>query len=322
MKLKLFFSRRNRDSSGNTPINGIAALTGSNEPQAQKKRHNTNLSGNGHSGQMVASAVAPGLLALPKDLHLDALGRFLNPNDWASLAATCKGLNNFYGKKIKSYKTEVIKYVTELVPAAVLSDPLFKDFPINYLRLGKILKKSGPIIKMMTNFNFEPWQIAALLGMEEALDVEWHAAQKRNPNIGEGPYTKRKDDKGYTALHYEVVGGDRTVVQNHIEQLRRPDPLEYYELAEIAAAAGSIDIIDLIRSCGHGVFNMQWMRQKTHQTFADWAFEFDQGETVTWLLGEGVRLNFCARWDKSQILRHRDINAAPILDSAHRDNNL
>lgn len=325
MKLK-FFQRKTKGSDNSTPLKSDSSHNPA-VPARSKVKHsietvpmNDSSVIQGTPAQMLAATTATGLLALPRDLHIDVLGKFLNPGDWARLAATCQALRPIYSHKINIYKDELVKYVTELVPPAVLSDPVFERFPINYPLLGKILKKSGPIIKMMTNFNFEPWQIAALLGMEEAVEMAWYDAQRRNKNAVEGSYHPgKKDAKGYTLLHYEVVGGDRAVVENHITRIRIPSASEYYELAEIAAAAGSVEVIDLIRG-DSGIFNMQWQHQKSHMTFADWAFKFDQEETVAWLLEQGTKLN--AWRDESQVSLHRDANVASVVYAACREGNL
>lgn len=325
MKLK-FFSRKSKGSDKSVPINGDRALGGlAIEGQPKKNGSNSDslvnldsahngsvavhrkannlkkvpVNRSAHNGAVPAprkmlfgrkkndskstSAVSQGagLLALPNDVHFTSLGDLLNPGDWARLAATCKGLNGIYTKKIISYRDKLIK---QFFPPAVLDDELFKMYPIDYSRLLKVLKKSGLVIKMMASNGIKPPHIAALLGMWNAL---------------ESSYTHcdlyiAKDREGYSPSHYRVVWGDKTDVENHLNGSstlfvhRRDDILA---LAEIAAGAGSVDVLEMLNetfALNFKVINNSSGRLGEETSLIHPAVQFDQYETVKWLIEKGA----------------------------------
>jgi ankyrin repeat protein len=289
------------------------------------------------SKSTLAVSQSAGLLALPGDVHITLLGDLLTPGDWARLAATCKRLKGIYSKKIMSYRD---KLINQVFPPAVLSDELFKMYPIDYSRLMKVLKKSGSVIKMMASFGIKASHLAALLGMVDRLEYCWGEDYDKYPANGAEGHTVSHykvarvdgDDiannifrieraelepgqvarlpgvteasfdawcdararnpkivEGYTELHYKVVRGDRNDVENHLfysdkNFIHKREKI--LELAEIAAAAGSLDVLDMLSEV-YGL-NFNQINISKHMSLIHWGVAFDQIDTVKWLTKKGV----------------------------------
>jgi len=226
---------------------------------------------------LIPAAKSPAsILSLPAVVHEYVLSELLDPADWSRLSQVCTVLQAPYSRRIATYKDTKIDEVaaSKLIPPAIFNDPLFQKYPPNYKLLAKILNRASPVIKMLLSKGVKAWQVAALLGMEGALHATY----------GDG-LRDLKDGHDYTVEHYYMVTNDRMLVRSHFTRYRpffKATTPEDYGFAEIAAAAGSVDILDMFRK-SYG-FDLNRLNTELDITLIHCAIEFGQGGTVRWLI--------------------------------------
>ncbi len=127
---------------------------------------------------------------------------------------------------------------------------------------------------MMLTFDVKPWQIAALLGMDEALNAAFsHAIEDV------------KDSRGYTILHYYVVGGHENLVRDWFTRYKpffKAQTDDDYELAELAAAAGHASLLAMLKRI-YG-YDLKRFNEELQITLIHCAVEFGQTGTAKWLI--------------------------------------
>lgn len=285
MKLKLF--QKGRSGSDNrTPAQSAPSPNDSTAVQGKtndrkglfQRRRNAKQSDNkapAHVASSIPNAPAT-ILSVPAAVHEYVLTNFLEPADWSRLSKVCRTLRAPYSNRIATYKETKMGEVsaTRLIPLAIFNDPLFIKFPPNYQLLAKTLNRAGPIIKMMLGKGVKAWQVAAFLGMDGALHAMY----------GDG-IRDLKDGHGYTVEHYYMVTNDRMLVRSHFTRYKpffKAMTHEDYGFAEIAAAAGSVDILDMFRK-SYG-FDLNRLNTELDITVIHCATQFGQGGTVRWLV--------------------------------------
>lgn len=182
--------------------------------------------------------------------------------------------------KLTIFETRSMDSYLKAIPDAVLNSDFFKKSPIDSASLKKIFNKSGSIINQTLALDVQPWQIAALLGMEEALDrAHGHVL------------LDLKDEHGFGVLHYYVLGGHTELVRNWLARYKpfvKTETPDDYRLLQLAVAAGNIPIIKLLKSSY--AFDLAHLIAE-EQTLLHLAVEHGQSDTAKYLIEQGVDPN-------------------------------
>ena len=247
------------------------------------------------------------LLKLPEDV-LFLVGHQLTLRDIAHLSLASSKLNEVYKKKA-FWAAQVDR--VHIVPKKLFSDPFFRNNPIDFQLLKKILNKSGAIIRSVFALGVEPWQIAALLGMEKELYAVYG---KEIVNL--------KDNHGLGVPHYYVIAGHEHLLNDAFNRSwpgfkRKVKNNDDYRIVNLAAGAGHQSILTLLsRNFG---FDLARFDDKREVTLLHGAVEFGQKSIVEWLIEErqGVdpNIGYCilvvaarhSRWDIYHLLRERGV---------------
>lgn len=218
-------------------------------------------------------------LGLPTGVLL-LIAQYLKPKDWAHLVLVCRALQPVFQQPIKTLNLSLQKTVIDsrVVPLTIFSDPFFVRFPPDFSEFEKLLKMGGEFLKHLFTLDVQPWEIAALLGMEEALQ-ETH---------GSG-VLELKNTAGIGVLHYYCIGGQKHLIVSHIARYKpffKAKSEDDYLLAECATFTGQIEVLELLKN-NYG-FDLTRYNEKRKRTLLHSATTYSQTKTVKWLVSQKV----------------------------------
>lgn len=208
------------------------------------------------------------------------MAQYLKPNDWAHLVLVCRSLQPVFQQPINTLKFSLQKKVMDsrVVPLTIFSDPFFVRFPPNFSEFEKLLKTGALYLKNLFSYDVQPWEIAALLGMEEALQETYGSRILDLQNIA-----------GLGVLHLYCIGGQKHLVVSHLARYKpffKVITEEDFLLAECATYTGQIEVLELLKNnygCDLTRFN-----EKRGKTLLHIATNFGQTPTVRYLLKQGL----------------------------------
>lgn len=218
-------------------------------------------------------------LGLPTGVLL-LIAQYLKPKDWAHLVLVCRALQPVFQQPIKTLNLSLQKTVIDsrVVPLTIFSDPFFVRFPPDFSEFEKLLKKGSVFLKQLFSYDIQPWEIAALLGMEEALDQTYGSGILDLKNIA-----------GMGVLHMYCIGGQKHLVVSHIARYKpffKAVSEEDYLLAICATFTGQIEVLEMLKN-NYG-FDLTRYDEKRKQTLLHSATTYSQTKTVKWLVSQKV----------------------------------
>jgi ankyrin repeat protein len=291
MKLKLF-QRKPKDSNNTVPASCVSTKTVSIAVQPKK-------SGSHHTvpaSRVAADAgVVPDqegtILSLPRDLQLlIARNPVLGDADWRSMQLSCRALRGIYqDENLWRERARNLPYL----PECVFDHPDFSRFNFNYRQLVGILVAGGEGLSFRLRYGAEPWQLAALLGLEDQLRIVYQCPL-RNVDVSQ----RMKD----TLLDFEDENAsgirDHFIIGNQQEKLvswmkyYRPnfkasdDPL--LRLPILAVSVGGIPMLQCLVK--HYGYDIKAFHPEDGSSLLYFAVFYGQRKMAKWLIEQGLSI--------------------------------
>lgn len=230
-------------------------------------------------------------LSLPKDVQLKiARDPNLNYADWRSMQLSCRALRDVY--QSENLWRERARNLFCL-PECVFDHPDFGRFTFNYRHLVGILFAGGEGLSRRIRHGAEPWQLAALLGLEDQLRKVYQCPL-RNVEVSQrmkDPLLLFEDEYESGIRDYFILGNQEEKLVSWMKYYKpmfkaSDDPL--LRLPILAVSVGGIPMLQcLVKNYG---YDIKAIHPENESSLLYYAVYWGQRKMTNWLINQGLSI--------------------------------